>query len=248
MQIVNTISKKKLRMRLLESELEQKLIEMGNSVSDISKFQLKRIQRSLLMIPLFVVLGIFLSEYCYIGAIIAPVILYKSQGNKINSYYVFWQFERRMQFSKFMRILIPYLKEGNTRSLYSIFNKILERLEKEEDRKSLYRLMSEMSNNPNHIKPFDDYADRSSGTDMARLFMNTIYDFQQSTKDASVIEELGRNASEELLTVVDEVVNFKVKKFVMYPTKLLMSTFIITLGFAFGVLWLNIKNTGFNGF
>lgn len=161
---------------------------------------------------------------------------------KIRSNYSTWKFQRHLQFSKFTRLLIPYLKQSKGQvSLYSVFNKILPRLEDEQDRNSLYKLMSEMSSKPSDIQPFIDYANRSSGTDMSVLFMSTIFDFQQSTFDTSVIDELGKIASEELINGIDEIINFKLRRFVFFPTKIVMSCFVIVIGFAIAVLISNLS-------
>ena len=98
-----------------------------------------------------------------------------------------------------------------------------------------------MLSKPSDIQPFIDYANRSSGTDMSVLFMSTIFDFQQSTFDTSVIDELGKIASEELINGIDEIINFKLRRFVFFPTKIVMTSFVIVIGFAIAVLISNLS-------
>ena len=63
------------------------------------------------------------------------------------------------------------------------------------------------------------------------LFMTTLYDYQQNTFDSSIIEELGKMASEQLFNGVDEIIEFKLRKFNMFPTKITMLSLIIVFGY-----------------
>ncbi len=102
--------------------------------------------------------------------------------------------------------------------------------------------MSELTDKPNDIHPFTDFAMRSSGTDMSILFMQTIYDFQQNSYDTNVIDELGKIASAALQRSIDEIVTFKLKRFTFFPTKIVMSAFLIVVGFAAAILRYNLSS------
>ncbi|MEY8742816.1 hypothetical protein AB9M62_25465 [Bacillales bacterium AN1005] len=238
-----TTKSKKFYRTIAEKDLYPMLQDMGNTQNKIDEFQKKRIRQSIVVMILFLFLGLFFSKWFYVGMLVGTIFFYKKKYQTIRFKYSSWRFQRHLQFSKFSRLLIPYLKqnEGDV-SLYSTFNKLMHRLVDEADRNSLYRLMSEMSSKPNDIQPFIDYANRSSGTDMSVLFMSTIFDFQQSTFDTSVIDELGKLASEELINAMDEVSAFKLRRFVFFPTKIVMSSFIIVVGFAISVLIASISS------
>lgn len=241
-----TTVRNKFYRSIAEKDLYQMLNEMGDSQSRIDQFQKKRFKQSLIVAVLFFAFGLFLSTWFYIGVLVGSIMFYKLKYKNIKSTYTTWKFQRHLQFSKFTRLLIPYLKQtkGDV-ALYSTFNKILQRTEEEADRNSLYTLMSEMSSKPSDIEPFIDFANRSSGTDMSVLFMSTIFDYQQSTFDTSVIDELGKIASEELINGIDEIINFKLRRFVFFPTKIVMSSFVIVLGFAIAVLLANLSDMNF---
>lgn len=244
--VESTTKRNKLIRTIAEKDLYPMLKEMGNSQKRIDQFQRKRLFQSIFVGIVFFLFGLTLSRWFYLGVIFLPIVVYKMKYKNINSKYTTWKFQRHLQFSKFTRLLIPYLKQtkGST-SLYTIFNKILQRLENKEDRDLLYTLMTEMTNKPEDIQPFIDYANRTSGTDMSVLFMSTIFDFQQSSSDTSVIDELGKIASEELIHGIDEIINFKLKRFVFFPTKIVMSSFIIVIGFAISVLVANLSTMQF---
>lgn len=227
-----------------EKDLYRMLEEMGNTKRMIDKFQKKRVKQTLIMGIIGFFFGLFISTWCYLLAIVLPVVFYRSKYKKVNRAYNAFKFERHLNFSKFMRLLIPYLKESQAQggtSLYQVFRKILKRTENPVDANSLAKLMSEMTDLPNDIQPFTDFAMRSSGTDMSILFMQTIYDFQQSSYDTSVIDELGRIASAELQKGIDEIVAFKLKRFTFFPTKIAMSAFLIVMGYAVAVLVYNLS-------
>ncbi|RBP59283.1 hypothetical protein DES36_1198 [Alkalibaculum bacchi] len=247
MRVVKSTTKKSKFIRAIaEKDLYPMLKEMGDSEKRIDQFQRQRITQSISIGIIFLLFGLILSRWFYLGSIFLPLIVYKMKYRNISSKYATWKFQRHLQFSKFTRLLIPYLKQtrGQT-SLYSIFNKILQRMENKQDKDLLYTLMTEMSNKPNDIEPFIDYANKSSGTDMSVLFMSTIFDFQQSSFDISVINELGKIASEELINGIDEIINFKLKRFVFFPTKIVMSSFVIVAGFAVAILVANLSTIQF---
>ena len=124
----------------------------------------------------------------------------------------------------------------------AFFAKIVKRLDYETDKQLLMKLMQEMTDRPNDIAPFVEYAEQTSGTDMSVLFMQTVYDIRQGSVDLDVIEELDRLASEELMAGIDAIIDYKCRRFVFFPTKIAMTSFILVVGFAVGVLFLNLKD------
>lgn len=235
----STIEKKRLSIweKLAEENLYEILFNMGFSKEKIDLFQKKRVLQSLGIFLVFLLIGMFFDMLFYLVAIIVPYFFYKSKFKHVQGNYQIWKFNRHLQFNKFTRLLIPYLKQSKGEvALYSIFNKILLRIVNEVDRNSLYQLMSEMSNKPNDVNSFINYAERSSGTDMSILFMSTIFDFQQSTFDIEVINELGRISSEELLSSIDDIIHMKLKKFENFPTKITMASFVIFIGYAITIV------------
>lgn len=234
--------------KLAEDKLYHQLREMGDTTKNIDKFQRKRMLFSLFIVLIGCAAGAFVHVWLYLAGPLFGVVFYKMQAKKVDTHYKGWKFMRQLNFSKFTRLVIPYLKaSGGTTALYTIFNKILKRTEDEADRRSLYQLMGEMGDNPESLDPFTDFAERSSGTDMSHLFMSTIYDFQQSTFDTSVIDELGRMASEDMMGAIDEIIDMKLRRFVMFPTKVVMSSFILVAGLGVGLMIDNFKDLDFNG-
>ncbi|SEG78279.1 hypothetical protein [Bacillus sp. ok061] len=244
MRIVAATNTKKNRYNrfLAEEKLYDMLEELGNTKKMIDNFQKKRIKQSLLMVVIGFFMGLFLSKWCYLLAVGLPFFFYRSKYNHVMKMYHAFKFERHLSFIKFMRLLIPYLKEseGGT-SLYQILRKILKRTENPVDVNSIAKFMSELTDKPNDIQPFTDFAMRSSGTDMSVLFMQTIYDFQQNSYDTNVIDELGKIASAELQRAVNEIVEFKLKRFSFFPTKIVMSSFLIVIGYAAAILVYNLS-------
>lgn len=231
------VKKNRYNRMLAEEDLYSMLEEMGNTKRMIDKFQKRRMIQTALAGFFGLLLGLFLSKWCYLLAIGLPFFLYRSKYTHVIKVYNAFKFERHLNFSKFTRLLIPYLKEADgSVSLYQVFRKILNRMENPVDKNSLARLMSEMTDKPNDIQPFTDYAMRSSGSDMSINIMQTIYDFQQNSSDTNVINELGQMASTELQRSIDEIIAFKLKRFNFFPTKIVMSSFILVVGFAAAVL------------
>lgn len=234
--------------RMAEDRLYHIYLEMGIPRKRIDKAQRKRVFMSLLIAALGILAGMFMHKWLYMSAPIAGFGFYKMQMKKTETQYRAWKFERQLNFSKFSRLVIPYLKaSGGSTALYTIFNKILARTENPDDRRSLYQLMGEMGDSPQDLTPFTSFAERSSGTDMSHLFMSTIFDFQQSTFDTSVIDELGQMAAEDMMNAIDEIIAMKLRRFVMFPTKVVMCSFILVVGLGAGLMVHNFKDLDFSG-
>lgn len=239
------LKKPSIYLRMMEPTMYAKLREIGDTDEKIAWFQKKRVRLFLIFILFGVALGFFIHAWLYLSGVVIGLFFYHGKKRQVDSFYRNWKFARQMNFSKFMRLLIPYLKaSGGRSSLYTIFNKILLRVPEEDkdERRNLYMLLSDMSNKPTSLKPFTDFAERSSGTDMSHLFMNTVYDFQQTTYDVTVIDELGRMAAEEMMSSIDEIIAVKIRRFNMFPTKIVMSSMILIFGLAAGLVVREISN------
>lgn len=224
--------------KMAEDELYYKLREMGNEEAAIRSYQKNRFFQAIMIASLGLIVAFFAKNLMFAGlGLLLGIVVYMMRISSVRGMHSQWKFEREMAFSRFVRLLIPYLKQsdGNA-SLYTTFNKMLARLDDETDRNSLYMLMGEMSDRPGDIQPFYDFAERSSGSDMAYLIMSTIYDFQESTTDTTVIDELGQMASEQMMKSIDEIIAFKIRRFGMFPTKVVMSSFILVVGLAVGIV------------
>lgn len=232
--------------KIAEDRLYHQLREIGDTTKNINKFQRKRVMFSLFIVMLGVLAGMYVHTWLYLAGPLLGFSFYKMQLKKVDNFYRAWKFMRQLNFSKLTWLVIPYLKmAGGKVALYTIFNKILQRTEDESDKRSLYQLMGEMGDNPENLAPFTAFAERSSGTDMSHLFMSTIYDFQQSTFDVSVIDELGKMASEDMMNAIDEIMEMKLRRFNMFPTKVVMSSFIIVAGLGVGLMVDNFKDMDF---
>lgn len=228
--------KQSIWIKMLEKKCYQKLIQMGNSEISITKWQKKRVFSSVILVILGFISGIVLkNNLVCAGGFLLSVLLYFSKIRTINSMYKRYVFIRQLQFSKFTRLLLPYLnKENQSVNLYGVFAKIVPRLDYEEDKVLLMQLMQEMLNNPGKIQPFIDYANKASGSDLSILFMSTIFDIQQGSTNTDVVNGLDQLASEELLLRIDMIVNSKLRKFTFIPTKMTMVSILLIIGFVVG--------------
>ncbi|MDO7204246.1 hypothetical protein Q5M85_08950 [Paraclostridium bifermentans] len=98
-----------------------------------------------------------------------------------------------------------------------------------------------MNDDPNSEKPFKEFALKTSGTNESVLFMTTLYDYQQNTDDSSVITELGRMASDQLFNGIDDIIEYKLDKFNMFPTKITMLSIVIIFGYSGAMILSLIK-------
>lgn len=245
-----TKKKQSIWIQMMGEKHYTMLREMNNSNIDIIRWQKKRVQKAMTLPPVGILMFLLLGrEWYYLaGGFIMGLVFYYMQAKSIQNIYNQFRFERHLQFSKFTRLLIPYLKtQKDGGNLYSVFAKIERRLDYDTDKQLLMKLMQDMTDQPNKIEPFIEYAEQSSGTDMSVLFMSTLFDIRQGSADLDVIEELDRLASEELMAGIDAIIEYKTRRFVYFPTKITMTSFILVVGFAIGVILMNIKDINFGG-
>lgn len=113
---------------MLDENYYKKLREMNNSNVSIIKWQKQRFLKSWIFVGVGLVMYLLLGKewYYLAGGIATAIGFYIIQAKSINNIYNQFRFERHLQFSKFTRLLIPYLKQkkdgGN---LYGVFAKLL---------------------------------------------------------------------------------------------------------------------------
>lgn len=232
--------KKGFLIRTLKPENYRILRKMGNTDYSITKWQKKRLTLAIL----FGVIFGFMMKFFVSSAILAFLIgigigigFYYIQGRSITNMYTAYQFRRQLQFAKFTRILTPFLKELSTgRSLYTMFAKVMDRLDEEEDKRLLRKLMKDMSDNPQSVKPFTEFADNFSGSDSALVFMSAVYDMKTGATDDEVVDELSKEANEELILKIREIRKFKKSKFGMFPTFITITALFVLGGEIVGLM------------
>lgn len=230
--------------KLLENDIHQQLKEMGNTDNAIYKFQKTRF---VMMIACFMIGLALISSIGPVAILLAfglSAFIWLAKHRSVKQMYLRFTFKKQLNFSKFMRLMVPYLLQEQ-RSLYSIFNSMHGRLDDPYIRSNLEILMIEINDNPNEVKAFEQFALVCSGTETASLFMSTLFDYQQSSFDVSVIKELGEIASEELFTTIDSIIAFKLKRFGMFPTKITFGSFVLTIGFVVAMILSMVKILNF---
>lgn len=225
----------KFLQKTAESDLFSALQEMGYDHVFALKFQKKRFLKVVTVMVAGIMFSFFFAPWLFLIGIILGGIVWLNEYKRMKRIYNHFKFQKNLAFAKFMRMLIPYLLQTGA-TVYGAFNSMLTRIEDEHLINCLKRLLVDMNQNPNSDKPFRNFALDASGTDQAILFLTTLYDYQQSSADTSVIFELGQMANEQLFAGIKEIVAYKVRKFVMFPTKLVMVSFLIVLGYATAVI------------
>ncbi|MGP9043218.1 hypothetical protein [Cytobacillus kochii] len=224
-------------IKLSEHDLYKMFREMRYDDEMFKKFQKKRIYKGIASLFVGIMLSLFNPVLILLGVAIS-IYQWWSDYRKVKSFYNNFLFKKQLAFSKFGRMLIPYLLQTNA-TLYNVLNRMLLRIEEGHVKQCLEALIIEMNDYPNSEVPFKKFAIEASGTDNSILFMTTLYDYQQHSFDPSVINELGKMASEELFNGVDEIIDFKLRKFNMFPTKLTMISLLIVAGYM-GAVFINL--------
>ena len=172
--------------KLAEKDLYKMLKELRYTDEMFIKYQKNRFTKSILFLVAGIILA-FIQPYLIIAGIVLALFQWTNEYKRVKRFYNNSLFQKQLTFSKFTRMLIPYLLQSNA-TLYNVFNKMLFRLEEGYVKSSLENLIIEMNDNPNSEEPFKKFALTASGTDQAVLFMTTLYDYQQNTFYSSIIE------------------------------------------------------------
>ncbi|MCY9367507.1 hypothetical protein MOF14_12270 [Bacillus spizizenii] len=227
--------------KIAESNLFSMFKEMGYKENDVLKYQKKRFFKCLLIFIISCIAALFINKLLMVLGLILAVFLWLAEYKSVQKKYRDFRFKKQLVFNKFTRLLIPYLLQKGA-TVYKVLNKMRNRIEDGHVKDALEKLLIGMNEMPNSEEPFRQFALDASGTDQAVLFMTTLYDFQQSTSDTSVIQELGQISSQELFKGVDDIISYKLRGFFMFPTKLTMATLLIVGGYCLSMIVETIKS------
>lgn len=229
----------------LNAKTYYKLKQMNTSKKTIIKWQKNRCIVTLLLFSILGILAILMKPSFIILAIFICLFFYFYHSVLVNKNYLAYKFERNLQFTKFARLVIPYLHQAKYGiGIYQILSQILPRMNSEDDKQLLRKLMVNTTNFPNSVNPFVDFAKKMSNTDFSITFMVILFDISQGAFDNRIINELGQEVTQQLMTAIDDIISYKQKKFMMFPTKLTMINFILIIGYLICILMYEITKLG----
>ncbi|GAF66459.1 putative ATPase [Bacillus sp. TS-2] len=214
--------------KVAEKNLLDIFLSMKYTEEDFIRFQKRRMRKFIFFMAFGVIMAIVTSPVLLFFGLGAAVYQWSQEYKQVKVSFKQFNFMKQLTYGKFTRNLIPELKKPHA-TIYTIFNRMLPKIEDGHVKNCLERLIINMNENPNSDEPFKEFAEDASGTDDAHLFFSTLYDYQQYTFDDSVLYELGQMASEDLFNSVDEIILYKISKFKMNPTKVTM-LFLVLLG------------------
>lgn len=209
---------------------------MGTSVEDIKKYQLFRLIKTIVGLLVGVIIGLLSHEiFFYIIGVVLGAVLWFFDYLKVEKHFQFFQFHRQLDFNKFIRMLMPYLRvEGMT--LYKALQKMKDRLDDGTTRNALIALITKLNTRPNAREPYEEFAKQASGQEQSELIMQTLYDYHQSSNDSTTINELAKIVDHELETNIDEISEIKDGRFEMDNYLLGMCLLVVVFGYFLAVV------------
>lgn len=222
-------------MNFLSDDAYEKMKEMNTSDGFILKWQQQRVLYSALMGVFVILIGFYIKMPLI--ALFGPLLAFAwffMKGKSIDQNYMVYKFNRALEFAKFTRLVVPYLRSdsngGSESRVYTTLSAVVGRLDTKEDRQLLATLLYEMTQRPEDKQPYVDYAMKVGGTDFAITFMETIYDIRQGSANLNIVERLSRESNEQVQGLMKDIVRMKNKKLLMIATKATMPVMIIILG------------------
>jgi hypothetical protein len=232
-------------MKLIEKDYLSYLQEMGLNEQQIKARVNKRFRMTILFFILSVMAASSVDKaYFYLFCLAVPFLIYKNDFWSLKKEFNVFNIEREIAFNSFRNLSIPYLKEQKDKvNLYNIFASLNTRVHPSLQN-ALFQLMNEMVAKPNSVEPFTDFAKKCSNSDESLNFMLSLYDFQNSSVEISVIEELSQNANAQLLKLVDEVKAIKNKKVNSIPLFVALGCGLVLIPYLFSILIFSINKSG----
>lgn len=229
--------------KIAESDLKN-MIDYLNE-TNVNSFQKQRLFKACLFllmgIPVFVLKPII--SLVFLGL---AFVFYFYEYLRVKSKFNAARFQKELVFLEFSKEIYIYLLENKT-TIYSAFEKMKEREQEGVLKDALQDLLIDLHERPDDVQPFIDFANRTSGSDRSKLFMITLFEYHQNSKDDSIIYHLGKMTSEQLFLVVDEIIEFKHGKFLNFPMKITMPVVAVVLVFFISLLVDSLKAIQFGG-
>jgi len=221
-----------------EPDLFEMVEKSGYGEYEFQVFQKKRFRNSLIASLAAVVPAIFISPWLAFLGTIFFLMQWRSAYTKEKKEFQDLLYDKQISWFSFQRLVVSYLTgDGKSDSIFVVFKKILSRLEEGEFKSNLQRLIIEITEDPESVRPFLTFANNAAGgTDSALTFMTALYNFKNHTHDNSVIDELSEKARNEMIRGIHEIRQKKEKDFYYFPTKLTMLNIIPMFGFMIGVV------------
>lgn len=221
-----------------DNELDM-LVKMQTSDESIRRRMRARVTLSGFVLGVSLVVGIVFHKYflALIGlGVLLAALCWFLDIRRTNTYYRTYQLERQIAFAQFTRLSAAYLPElSHGANLYSVFRKILPRMDNKRDHASLETLMIDMQVDPEDPGPFLKFAHDFSVSDRAELIMLSIQQMYLGDVDDDNIRALAEDANEDMMRQIDDIIASKIRKFNNLTTRIAMCSMIIIFGF-FGLL------------
>lgn len=233
--------KKPFFSRFLPEKQYNYLLLMNNSLSDIEQWTKRLILLLFFFVVSFLLLGILLGWQLFVIGALFSAATYWLKLNRISNTYYQFRFERQVQFSDFEKLLVPVLKQTKGGiNVRSILERLLPRIPNEIDKKILQRLMLDITHHPENYEPYENFAKQMSETDSSILFMITLADLDQGVKDLRVIDRLAKIAMNETMEGIDQIINYKLKRFSGLFLKIMLIIVIFLLGNGISIVVFNL--------
>lgn len=229
--------------KIAESDLENMINYLNET--NVNSFQKQRLFKA----SLFLLMGIpifFLKPMISLVFVGLALAFYFYEYLRVKSKFNAARFQKELVFLEFSKEIYIYLLENKT-TIYSAFKKMEEREKDGVLKVALGDLLIDLHERPDDVQPFIDFANRTSGSDRSRLFMITLFEYHQNSKDDSIIYHLGKMTSEQLFLVVDDIIEYKHGKFMNFPMKITMPVVAVVLVFFISLLVDSLKAIQFGG-
>lgn len=233
---------------ILENKAYHLMVMMKMTPDKIAAYQRTRVLITVLMILPGLLVYVMLHKIWGLGLAAGfPVFMWFYYYYRVISSFKIYNFKRQIEYAKFARMCIPYLIQTDKQvSLFSIFDRMRDKVSPT-IKFHLTKLMNEMSENPGDEKPFETFAVEISGTQDSSLFMEQIFDYQQSSADISTIRQLSILQNEQLFENVDDIIKLKLARYYPISNIFTMLIFVLLLGCLAGFMWYQIKQIGVIG-
>lgn len=218
---------------LAEPDLFEMVEKAGYGEHEFLVFQKRRFRNAAISTLGAAVPAVLISPWLSFLGIIFFVYSWRFTYTKEKKVFQDELYEKQISWYVFQRLVVSYLTgNGKSDSIFIVLGKILDRLEDGEFKSHVQRLVIGITEDPENVDPFLEFAKAGAGgTDSALTFMTALYNFKNNTHDNSVIDELSDIARKEMMRGIHSIREKKERDFYFFPTKLTMLNVVPLFGF-----------------
>lgn len=217
-----------------ENDLYDMVKKSGFGEKEFYYFQKKRMTRSLISSLAAIIPSLLISPWFAFSSVLFFLYTWRLMYKQERYEYDKETFDKQINWQVFKKMFRNYIQKDNS-STVVVLKKLLLRLETSDFKDQLNRFIIDITENPEEVKPYVDFAKNAAGGSNESLtFMTNLYNYHNYPGDSSVVDELLSDTRDEMMEGIRDIRAIKERSFYFYPTKITMLQVVLLFGYMAG--------------